>query len=347
MPIGHSSNIRTFCVPVSTKPQYFRNRLTNAIFPWQRHIRLAACLHAPPISGPQHLGLGRPTLASPRHVPRFRRWEPQVSRHACPRAEGGIIKAMQRIGLLECFLVAALFGKESAAQERIKPLEPGKAKTSYSFPIHGASTPFRFDVQLDTASTITGVQVFRPGDSSPFQTLPACKRKDDLTMVLTEYDDDRELLKHQDLNFDGFEDVQLLQYYVPHLGKSLFCIYVWNPQDERFAYSAEIPDMDPVAHPQNQTITVHEDWFGGVFSDRTYRWSGATVKLVVENGRLYGSERPDCGFTEYCSRLINGKMVTSAERPSGCENNEPPMLVCPSTIPNIPPTKQSSPQRKK
>jgi hypothetical protein len=43
-------------------------------------------------------------------------------------------------------------------------------------------------------------------------------------MELTEYDDERELLKHQDLNFDGFEDVQLLQYYVPHLGKSIFCI---------------------------------------------------------------------------------------------------------------------------
>jgi hypothetical protein len=121
---------------------------------------------------------------------------------------------MRRIGLLECALAAALLGTESNAQETLKPLEPGKAKTNYSFPIQSGSPLFRFAVQLDGTSSITGAQVFRPGESVPFQSLPACKRKDDLHMELTEDDAERELLKHQDLNFDGFEDVQLLQYYV-------------------------------------------------------------------------------------------------------------------------------------
>lgn len=40
-------------------------------------------------------------------------------------------------------------------------------------------------------------------------------------MELTEKNGERELLKHQGLNLDGFEDVQLLQYYLPHLGKSI------------------------------------------------------------------------------------------------------------------------------
>lgn len=254
---------------------------------------------------------------------------------------------MPRSRYLEGVLIAGFLSMGSTAQEQVKPLDPSKAKTSYSFPLQAGSMPYHFEVQLDRTSTIIGVQVFRPEESSTFQTLPACKRKDGLTMELTDDDEGRELVKRQDLNFDGFEDLQLLRYYVPHLGKSLFCIYVWNPRDGLFRDAPEIPDMDPVAHPGNKTITVHEDLFGGVFNDRINRWSGPTVQLVVENGRLYGSKRPDCGFTDYCSRLINGKMVTTAERPSTCENNEPPPLVCPSIIPANTPAKQSSPQRKK
>jgi len=244
-----------------------------------------------------------------------------------------MIGAVQRSRLLEYVLVAGLFGTASTAQERVKPLDPSKAKTSYSFPLQAGAPPFRFQVQLDGAGRITGVQVFAPGEYSPFQTLATCKRKNGPTMELTEYDDKLELLKHQDLNFDGFEDLQLLRIYSPHLGKSLFCIYEWNPKDGRFRDAPEIPDTDPVAHPRDKTITIHEDWLGGVYSDRTYRWNGTTVKLVVENGRVYGSKRPDCEFTDYCSRLIKGKMVTTAERPFLCKSDEPPALVCPSIIP--------------
>lgn len=225
----------------------------------------------------------------------------------------------------------------SLAQERLKPLDSSKAKTNYSFPLKAGSVPFHFMVQLDGTSTITGVQVFRPGDSAPFQTLPACKAADGLTMELNEYDDERELLKHQDLNFDGFEDIQLLQYYVPHLGKSIYCIYTWNPREGSFRHAPEIPDMDPIAHPENKTITVHNDLFGGVFIDSTYRLSNGKSQLVVENGRVSGSSRADCGFTDYCSRLINGKMVTTVSRPSACEHDEPAAVVCPSIIPTLPP----------
>jgi len=225
----------------------------------------------------------------------------------------------------------------SVAQERLKPLDPSKAKTSYSFPIKAGSPPFHFTVLLDLTSTITGIQVFRQGDSAQFQTLPACKVADGLTMELNEYDAERELLKHQDLNFDGFEDIQLLQYFVPHLGKSIYCIYTWNPRDRRFRHAPELPGTDPIAHPENKTITVHEDFFGGVFTDSTYRLRNGKSQLVVENARVSGSDRPDCGFTDYCSRLIHGEMVTTASRPSNCEHDQPAAVVCPSRIPTLAP----------
>lgn len=112
--------------------------------------------------------------------------------------------------------------RHAVAREQPKPLDPNKARATYLFPIQPGAKPFRFKVELDQASTVTGVSVFRDGDSSPFQTLPACK--DALTEKLTEYDKELELLAHADLNFDGFEDVQLLQYYHPSLGTKVYCI---------------------------------------------------------------------------------------------------------------------------
>jgi hypothetical protein len=146
---------------------------------------------------------------------------------------------------LETCLIAGLFSIGSAAQEQVKPLDPSKAMTSYSFPLQVGSMPYHFEIQLDRTSTIIGVQAFRPGESSAFQTLTACKRKDGLTMELTDDDEGRELLKHQDLNFDGYEDLQLLRYYVPHLGKSLFCIYTWNPQGWKVSGCAGDPRYRP------------------------------------------------------------------------------------------------------
>jgi hypothetical protein len=244
--------------------------------------------------------------------------------------------------LIVVVVVTVSAGRVSVAQDRRKPLDPSKAKASYSFPLHAGSAPFHFTVLLDGTSTVTGVQVFRPGESVPFQTIPACKVAGDLTMELNDYDDELELLVHQDLNFDGFEDIQLLQYFVPHLAKSIYCVYIWSPQEGRFRHAPEIPDTNPIANPANKTITVHEDYFGGVFIDRTYRLSNGKPELVVENGRVSGSSRADCGFTDYCSRLINGKMVTTARRPSTCEHDEPTAVVCPSIIPSLTPA-----QRKK
>src|SRR6185436_18125770 len=88
-----------------------------------------------------------------------------------------------------------------------------------------------------------------------------------------------------------FEDVQLLQYYVPHLGKSLYCIYTWNERDGRFRYAPEIPETDPLPDPQSKTITVHEDWFGGVYSDSTYRWNGGKMELIEQHGTVSTTPR--------------------------------------------------------
>jgi hypothetical protein len=230
--------------------------------------------------------------------------------------------------LLRGIGIAAVFALQLASQETPEPLDPSSAKTSYSFPLRAREERLRFEVQIDKSSTIRGVKVFRSGDTEPFQLLASCN-PDALLMELNEYDAKQELLKHQDLNFDGYEDVELLQYLIPHLGKSLYCIYVWNATKARFILDTEIPETDPVADPQSKTISAHEEFFGGVFIDSVYKWSGGKLVQTLKSGRLSGSDKPTCGFTDFCSELVNGKLRDTASNPSGCGDAPDRPLVCP------------------
>ena len=190
-----------------------------------------------------------------------------------------------------------------------------------------------------------GVSVFRGSELQPFQTLPDCGALQFPDHLNENWFDAEisEVLLHADLNFDGFEDLELLQYYIPHLDKRLYCIYLWDKETGRFSYSKDLTEiavnLEP--HPENKTLTAHEDWFGGVYADRTYHWIGAKLELIEERGRLYGSSDPKCGFTDHCEELVNGKMITTLERPATCTNDKGEDLddierICPTAA--TPPT---------
>jgi hypothetical protein len=262
------------------------------------------------------------------------------------------IFAFGLIGLLVSFFPS--IHNRATAQEKAKPLDPNDPRTTFSFPIHPGWKSFRFKVELDKIGTVTGVSVFRPGESTPFQALPSCGTKDlneQVTEGWEDYDISK-LLTHADLNFDGFEDLELLQYYIPHLDKRLYCIYTWDNKTERFRYSPELSDeaVDPVPHPESKTITMRDDWQGGAYELRTYRWKGDKLELIEQNG-LYGYWDPQsdgkCGFTFSCSRLVNGKMVTTLEKPvcTVDEMDHTPKCPAAATVPapTVPP---KAPKRK-
>lgn len=135
--------------------------------------------------------------------------------------------------------------------------------------------PFSFKVEVDSTSTVTGVSVFHEGQRSPFQTLSSCNI--DLPMQLLEGDEQLALVNHADFNFDGNEDLQLLQYVNDHLGKSLFCVYLWDDKTDHFRYEPQLFIADPIPHPETRTITSHNDYQGGPFTDSTT--NGAVLSL--------------------------------------------------------------------
>jgi hypothetical protein len=197
-----------------------------------------------------------------------------------------------------------------------KNLDPKLVRTRYSFSIHDGAPPLTFRVQVDDSSTITSVQVFQPSNATAFQTLPTCDKN--LPMQLFEGDEQLALVEHADFNFDGYEDIELLQFVNDHLGKKIFCVYLWNPVSGRFQYEPQLFIADPFPHPDTKTITSHAEYFGGEHIDSTFRWEGAKLVLVGESGLVRGP-KVDCGFVEYSRKLINGKMQTVDEKYTDCD----------------------------
>jgi hypothetical protein len=225
-------------------------------------------------------------------------------------------------------LLSLVCAAAALAQQAPKPYDPVKGRVDYSFPVAAGGPAFRFHVQVDPAGVITGADVFAPGATVPLQTLASCRK--DLAEPFNEYDQDRELLRHADLNFDGFEDLELLQYFHPHLATSIYCIYLWDPAAGRFRHAPDIPGTNPEVHPESRSMTVHQDWMGGVYADTTWRWNGTKYEEVESSGRSSGSDDPKCSFTDHCERLIGGKMVTTLRRPVVCEDDRvDPPLDCP------------------
>jgi hypothetical protein len=215
-----------------------------------------------------------------------------------------------------------------------KPLDPNSALTQYSFSIR-KDLEVNVRVKLDATSTINGLSISRGGEKVPFQELPPCN--DSLRMQLYEGDEALELVAHADLNFDGFEDLKVLQYINDHLGKSLYCVYLWDNGTGRFR---EEPTLSQIGNftpdPQAKIISAHEDYFGGVYKDSTWMWNGGKLVLIAESGLLSGSDKRDCGFTFYCNRRINGRMRSLVEKPYGCEIQPDVQLDCPASSVPIP-----------
>jgi hypothetical protein len=219
----------------------------------------------------------------------------------------------------------------ATAQDKTKPPAPNDPRLNSSFPIQPGAPPMRFKVGLNQAGHVTGLSVFHAEDSAPFQTLPRCAIIDVPESVSEDWEayQNSVLLTHADLNFDGFEDLQLLTYYVPHLDKKMYCIYLWDNKAGRFRYSNALSELavNPVPHPESKTVVMHENWEGGLWTESTYRWNGPRPELIEQN-RLRGDGTlpsiQKCGFTFTCSKLVDAKMITTLEK-----------LVCSQTV-NLP-----------
>lgn len=241
------------------------------------------------------------------------------------------ICALGTLGLLA--LILSCVPGSAVAQNTEKPLDPNDPRLTFSFPIHTEGKPFRDKVELDKATgAIAGLSVFGEGDTRPLQTLTACTDAG-LGEYVTETWDDfslSEILMHEDLNFDGYQDLELVQNLNPRID----CIYLWDNQTGRFQFSKELSaiSLRLDAHPENQTLTTFSYW-GGPWEESTYRWNHGKLEQIASSSLLGDwsnatSER--CGFTFTCSSLVNGKMVTTLEKFVCTEEEKDNLPDCPA-----------------
>lgn len=218
---------------------------------------------------------------------------------------------------LQCVPLACAQQAKTAQKPPESPSSANFASLTFSFAVRAGEAPLRFQLELDAKGYVTGIAVFDAGKSTPRQTLASCGGTDETVDDLI-HDTDDPLLKHADLNFDGYEDIELMYMYVPHLGKRLDCMYMWDSKAERFVYSKMLTEIgvNLQAHPEDHTLTTHEDWMFGPWQDSTYRWIEGKPVLVEQVSLLgsWGQTDNPCGFTYTCSRRIVGKIVDTLTR---------------------------------
>lgn len=232
---------------------------------------------------------------------------------------------------------------QASAQDAPKPPNPNDARLNFSFPIQNGTKPFHFKVDIDKNGTILGLDIYKPGSSSIFQRINTCADENS-NQQLSGYVDDytfEHTLMHADLNFDGFEDIGLLEDYSEHLDKWLYCIYLWNNKTERFVYSKELTDIASSIEvdPKAQTIRTYDNWMGGAFDNSTYRWNHGKLELIEEDSLLGAWSQQTaktCGYTYHCDQLINGKMVTTLTKPICTGDEMDDLPSCPAVPSNKP-----------
>lgn len=227
--------------------------------------------------------------------------------------------------ILSIFVVTAGV-LETAKSQDVKPLDSKSARTEYSFSVRPGRAALIFRVQIGVNGKIGDALVFHQGERVAFQTLASCNTE--LAMELYSGDEDLNLIEHADFNFDGFEDVKLLQFKHSHLGKSIFCVYLWDDKIGRFRYEPQIPAPDPIPHPDAKTITTHNEYSDGSHYDSTYVWVGNKVLEIASVGLAHDNPSPDCPWTAFCYKRINGKMTTAFSKRTGCDDSAPEEVRC-------------------
>jgi hypothetical protein len=220
----------------------------------------------------------------------------------------------------------------AVADDEPNSIDPNDPRLNFTFPIQPDGKPFRFKLLLDKANNVGAVSVFHEGESLPFELFRTYVNVH-LEEPLSRYWDDNDrsiLLTHADLNFDGFEDLELLENDIQHLDKKRYSVYLWDNKAGLYKYSKELDELpvDPTPHPENKTLTTRDSWPSGKLE-------------MIEQNSLLGdwSKQTDmqCGFTFTCSRLVNGEMVVTLEKPVCTENEMENLPSCPAATMPPPP----------
>jgi hypothetical protein len=136
---------------------------------------------------------------------------------------------------------------------------------------------------------ITEIEVYRGGDSSPWQVLRDCAMEEPPYRGAV-------WVRTEDLNFDGYADLQMMRWWGV-TGREGYCVWIFDPASGRFKYNEAFD-------------------FGGVGGFGTIDKSKKTLR-VRDNERGAGSE-----YTLSSYKVVNNAPVLIEEEEQRCVDGQ-------------------------
>jgi len=193
-----------------------------------------------------------------------------------------------------------------------QPQDPGGANslvadvrqgTTFRFQIRPTGPLFVFRLTGDKEKNlITHIDVYLEGSPRPLQALES------------EMDEppyrDAEYFEAVDLNFDGYEDVQLL-IMRGVTGNRVYSHWLFDPKTDRFVRHQELDKaVNPIPDPATKQLKTFWNG-GGTYTARVYHWEEGKLVLEREEKKDWVHEK------EYFLKVIkerqNGKLVVVRE----------------------------------
>lgn len=148
------------------------------------------------------------------------------------------------------------------------------------------------------------LKIYTQGSKSPVQVLPA-------NMLYPPYQDEQFFLT-EDFNFDGYDDLMLLEGWGARLRQ--YEIWLFDPKSKRFIYNADLSDlMSPNADKNKKIITT---WYNRGSAARDYqyteyKWKGKRLIKILEVDQKGIEENK---FHKIIKELHNGKLEVTTDK---------------------------------
>lgn len=126
---------------------------------------------------------------------------------------------------------------------------------------------------------------------------------------LPEYQTEYCFSAEEDINFDGFNDISLLNYYGNYNTSSSYWVYKKNQKKYK-----QVKSLDSIynADFDNAKKEIYSVWRAGLdeFHDETYFWKNNNIVLKEEHIKYNTMD----SIIEYSRKLINGKYIENGEK---------------------------------
>ncbi|MFB3922821.1 MAG: hypothetical protein ACE145_13940 [Terriglobia bacterium] len=193
--------------------------------------------------------------------------------------------------------------RRAKPQESNPVVEDVSEGAVFHFTIHAGLAPHTFKLVADPEfKTIDHIEAFIGSEARPVQTLTECQMEEQPYRGA-------DWFRAEDFNFDGYKDLRLLIAWGA-TGNENACIWLFDPQTGRFAFSPEFSEIGTYKlNAADKTITTTSvgGMAGSIHDFRTYKVTGNRPLLIEEEEQTWDNQA--CSLLRVVRKRQDGKLV--------------------------------------